>query len=209
MWKCKCDCGSTVVVRGDHIKNGRIKSCGCIVKENNIKRNKRYNKYDLSGNCGIGYTFTTYEGINYFYFDLEDYDKIKNYCWSFSNNGYVYTKSNKKNLFLHRLIMNCPDDKEVDHIHHNTNDNRKENLRIVSRSQNSMNKKPINSFGINGIYFDKSRNNYYVYIKKDKIKHYLGRYQSFNDALYARREAEEKYFGEYSYANSIGEANAT
>lgn len=30
MWKCKCDCGSIVVVRGTHLKDGFTKSCGCM-----------------------------------------------------------------------------------------------------------------------------------------------------------------------------------
>lgn len=29
MWKCKCDCGKTVAVRGAYLKNGHTKSCGC------------------------------------------------------------------------------------------------------------------------------------------------------------------------------------
>ena len=32
---------------------------------------------------------------------------------------------------------------------------------------------------------------------------YLGYYKSFNDAVAARKAGEEKYFGEYSYDNSI------
>lgn len=40
------------------------------------KKNKRYNRYDLTGEYGIGYTN---QGVE-FYFDLEDYDKIKEYC---------------------------------------------------------------------------------------------------------------------------------
>ena len=40
--------------------------------------NKKYNKYDItSHDYGIGWTYDGYE----FYFDLLDYDLIKNYCW--------------------------------------------------------------------------------------------------------------------------------
>lgn len=30
-WKCECSCGRQTVVRGNHIVNGSVKSCGCLV----------------------------------------------------------------------------------------------------------------------------------------------------------------------------------
>ena len=32
-WLCNCACGNTKVIQGNHLKNGDIKSCGCILKQ--------------------------------------------------------------------------------------------------------------------------------------------------------------------------------
>lgn len=37
-WKCKCDCGSEVIVSGNHLRSGHTKSCGCLAKELKSKR---------------------------------------------------------------------------------------------------------------------------------------------------------------------------
>lgn len=43
-WHCKCDCGNECDVRGNDLKNGRTKSCGCLRKE---KASENFN--DLTG----------------------------------------------------------------------------------------------------------------------------------------------------------------
>lgn len=42
-WKCQCDCGETVIVAGNNLKNGHTKSCGCT------KHNTPSNAIDLQG----------------------------------------------------------------------------------------------------------------------------------------------------------------
>lgn len=33
-WRCRCDCGTTTVTRGTHLRGGHVRSCGCLVHEN-------------------------------------------------------------------------------------------------------------------------------------------------------------------------------
>lgn len=203
-WDCLCDCGNIISTVGKNLKQGYTTSCGCYQKEKereNGKKCKIYNRYDLSGEYGIGWTSNTNQE---FYFDLEDYDKIKNYCWSENNSGkgYIYTSFERRNMFLHNLILS---DSEIDHINHNPKDNRKNNLRVVTRSQNQMNVgiKRNNSSGATGVCWDKQNNSWVARIQKDKIRHVLGHFSNFDEAVRARKIAEERYFGEYSYDNSI------
>lgn len=44
LWECMCDCGNKKVVRGENIKNGTTKSCGCLIKETAIKTHTSHGK---------------------------------------------------------------------------------------------------------------------------------------------------------------------
>jgi hypothetical protein len=106
---------------------------------------------------------------------------------------------------MHRILINCPKDKIVDHINRNTLDNRKENLRIVNKSQNAMNskKQKNNSSGYRGIYHDKKDNSYDSFINKDGKRFYLGRYKNIIEAAKAYNEAAIKLHGKYAKLNEI------
>lgn len=197
-WLCLCDCGNEIIVRRSDLTNNRTLSCGCYGKEARYKSKKKYNTYDLTGEYGIGYTLKGEE----FYFDLEDYDLIKDYCWHIRKDGYVVCSS----VLIHRVIMGLPDYYEIDHKFGETtrNDNRKCNLRTVTKSQNMMNVKlkTNNKSGVTGVIWHKRSGKWRAYIRLNGRQIELGLYERFESAVQARKEAEEKYFGEFSYDNS-------
>lgn len=187
------------MARGYGLRNGHINSCGCLHKESarkTGKANKKYNTYDLTGEYGIGYTLKGEP----FYFDLEDYDLIKDYCWAMDNYGYLYNKSGTKIILMHRLLMNAPKGKVVDHIYHCTNDNRKSQLRICSYSENAMNKAKSNSSsGITGVYWYSREEKWSAEIGINGKSIRLGLFNDKDEAIKARKMAEQKYYGDYAY----------
>lgn len=207
-WYCDCDCGKkNIIIKGNHLKSGNTKSCGCLDSETTAQRNrdycKKYNTYDLSGEYGIGYTSKGEE----FYFDLENYDLIKDYCWYLDKDRYVVshysgTRSYRKGIKMHKLLF--PESDYVDHIKHINYDNRKSELRPVTVSQNNMNKKllPNNTSGITGVSYSKTENRWIAHIGINNERH-RKRFTNFEDAVKQRKAWEEKYFGKYSYDNSI------
>lgn len=202
-WLCQCDCGNILKTRSFSLTNGTTKSCGCLAKELRVARTKKYNTYDLSGEYGIGYTSKGEE----FYFDLEDYDKIKDYCWN-KHKEYITTRNVSGYILFHRLVMGISDENiAVDHINHNKSDNRKNNLRFVTDSQNSMNRciSSHNTSGITGV--NKCNGKWTARIGVNTKRIFLGNYDNFFEAVKARKEAEEKYYKEYSYDNSINQHN--
>ncbi len=203
-WLCKCmNCGSIKEVEGASLRSGDSTNCGCIrnLKSKDIIYNirKKYNKYNFSGDIGIGITG---EGEQ-FIFDLDDYDKIKNFCWSVNDNGYVKANNKKgaspRSVKLHRLIMGVTDPKVfVDHINHDKLDNRKCNLRLCSRSQNMMNLRPKPEKQLpKGVTLEHGK--YVAKITENTNVHNLGHFDNLEDALKARKAAEEKYYGEFKY----------
>lgn len=204
-WLCSCDCGNDVVVFGSALtrKKRPTLSCGCLQRDK--VSGITQNDYEFVDNqYVVGYTNNTHKQ---FIFDIDDYEKVKKYHWYEESNGYIRSSGKKKEdrFHIHRLIMGFPEGMNIDHINHNTFDNRKSNLRVVTASQNAMNriKSSNNTSGISGVVWVKNRNKWKSQIKLNDQLIFLGEYDKFEDAEKARKQAEEKYFGEYSYDNSM------
>ena len=186
-----------MIVNGIYLKSGHTTSCGCYKREKTVEVHKKYNKYDLSGDFGIGWTSNTNKE---FYFDLEDYDKIKDYCWYEKDDGSIVCKLGDL-IFMHRLVMNVPDNLQVDHKYHNRNDNRKSKLRIANNTQNTINRgmQLNNTSGCTGVSWNKQLGKWHSYISVYNKRINLGYFDNLEDAVYVRKRAEDEYFGEWKY----------
>lgn len=120
--------------------------------------------------------------------DADDVEIVKNIKWRLNNNGYAVNNSDTS-IFLHRRILNC--DTMVDHINGNRLDNRKCNLRPVTKSQNQM------DVDYKGVYFVK--NKWIAKIKLHQKQIHLGAFAYEEEAKYARWIAEKYVFGEYAF----------
>jgi hypothetical protein len=158
----------------------------------------------LTGDFGIGYTRKNEE----FYFDLEDYDLIKDHCWYIESGGRVCARNINGGtpLKIHKIIMKLNNiTQEIDHINRNQTDNRKSNLRICSHMENSHNMKTMksNTTGFTGIYFRKDTKRYSAKIECNKKIINLGCFKKIEDAIIARLKAEKEYFGEFASQRNL------
>ena len=201
-WLCECLCEKQTrkEINGDNLKNGHSQSCGCLNREKILKAHKKFNKYDLSGEYGVGWTSNTNKE---FYFDLEDYEKIKKYCWYEKDDGAIVCKSGSI-IYMHRLIMDAPNELQVDHIYHNRNDNRKSMLRIANSTQNTINRsmQSNNTSGYVGISWNKQYRKWHAYISIYNKRINIGYFDNIQEAVIARKQAEEQYFGDWKYKNN-------
>lgn len=211
-WKCICDC--QVGLENPkftysvpyYLEHGITKSCGCYSREMaSINMKKMVSKENII-KWHDDYVEIVDNNNNSIFIDTEDYEKVSQFYWYVDKKGYVVTTVDGKVKKLHRFIMDISERKiQVDHINHQKLDNRKCNLRIVNNSKNQMNRSLMsnNKSGVTGVVWHKRDNIWEAYITVDYKRIYLGRFEKFEDAVKARKEAEEKYFGEYSYDNSM------
>lgn len=129
--------------------------------------------------------------------DKNNINLVKNYKWYFGKEGYV--RSGDKPIYLHRIILNCDEESIVDHIDGNPLNNRLNNLRVATFSQNMMNRRlqSNNSSGVTGVVWHKQKEKWQSQIKINNKNIFLGRYNNIESAIKARKDAEIKYFGEF------------
>lgn len=192
-WRCQCECGVVKSVDAYHLKTGRVKSCGCL----NLENHKKHNQYEQKNECVL-----ICIGNQSAIIDKDDYEKVSKIYWKLNACGYPEGWKNSKRIRLHQLIVgNIATEMVIDHINNNKLDARKVNLRVVTKSQNSMNRTPYQKLGTGypGVNFNKRENKYKSRIMVDGKSIFLGTFVNINDAINARQKAEEKYFGEYAY----------
>ena len=201
-WLCRCDCGNQKVVSSQVLLSGESNSCGCLNDEirkktlqerwGTVWSNKRpKNTYTHKD----GYVEVSDKNGKTFIIDGVDVELIKDKYWHVMSTNYVCTYSG---ILLHRFLLNAKDGYVVDHINHNTLDNRRENLRLCTYSQNFQNRRPDDvGIGCKGVHKNKERWAATIGVNYESI--YLGSYEHIEDAIKARKEAEEKYFGEFNY----------
>lgn len=142
--------------------------------------------------------------------DDEDYGRVSKYSWMPRTNAHYghpesvyfsYHAGLKGRIMLHRFLVgkSINDGGIVDHINGNTLDNRKCNLRIVTKSQNNQNRsRNIKSTtGYKGVDYHKASGKYRVRICVNHKSISIGYFRDIEKAHAAYCEASKKYHGEY------------
>ncbi len=113
--------------------------------------------------------------------------------------GYPCITVNKRTVKLHHLILPVKPGFDVDHKNRNKWDCRRENLRYLTRSENSLNagKQINNTSGYKGVSFNKKSQNYDAYLTVNKTKYRTYGWATAEEARASRLRLELKYLPEY------------
>jgi hypothetical protein len=139
--------------------------------------------------------------------DDEDYEELSKYKWTLSN-GYAIKTKYRKAILMHRIINKTPDNLFTDHKNGNKLDNRKENLRTCSTTENNRNSRKHKNCLVEykGVTIDNNKyrkNKYKCQIKTDDKLIYLGNFKTSIDAAIVYNNAAKQYHGEFANLNKI------
>lgn len=125
--------------------------------------------------------------------------------WSWSLNGKYVSRGQRRlgvyhKILLHRVIarrmgFSLQGNVEIDHRDRNPLNNRRSNLRVVTKSVNQHNSKirTDSSTGIRGVHRRPNRKSYVVRIQVNKKRRYIGDFPTLKAAKRARKIAEQEY----------------
>jgi AP2 domain. len=142
--------------------------------------------------------------------DDEDYELVSQYKWCARwspgmRSYYAVTNIRKPDgkrihLQMHRLITNAQKGEVVDHINHNTLDNRKSELRLCTHSQNLHNqgRNSKNTSGYKGVHWYKRYKKWQAQIKLNGKKIHLGYFSTPEEAHAAYCKAALELHGEFA-----------
>lgn len=184
VWECQCDCGEILAILGSCLTRGTTTSCGCVKSERLVEYNtthgmkgtRTYNCWsNMKSRCNYperwDAEYYNLKGISY----DERWESFENF---YSDMGEV------------------PDGMSLDRIDPNL-DYYKDNCRWTTDSMQAFNQvlRVNNTSGKTGVWFIEKSGKWAAAITHELEKEHLGTFNSFEDAVKAREEAELKYFG--------------
>lgn len=135
--------------------------------------------------------------------DEDDLEKVSFCSWNFERyaraNVWLKDKKKYKVMYMHRIIANAPEGMDVDHINGDKLDNRKENLRVCTRSENLHNirTKTATRSGLRGAYREQNRGKGCRWFSQISVRgkvHHLGRFDTAEEAHEAYQKAHRAHY---------------
>ncbi len=125
------------------------------------------------------------------------------------DDGYIHIKIDGQKYFAHRLVFlyetgEFPPN-QVDHINHKNADNRRENLRLCTQSQNQGNSivRSSSNSGYKGVSWYKDYNKWMAHIQRNNKRTTLGYFNCKHEAAKEYNKRAEEFWGEFACLNQI------
>lgn len=119
--------------------------------------------------------------------DDEDFDFLMQWSWCY-HKGYAVNTKTGRHLYMHRMVNKTPQGFQTDHVNLDRLDNRRSNLRTVTRAENNINRvvKANSTSKYKGVSWQKRHKNWIAQIKPiGSPRIYLGTFKDELDAATA------------------------
>lgn len=191
LWECRCTCGNITCTTSHKLRSGHTQSCGCLAKEELSRRRK----IDLTGKR-FGRLIVLKESLEKEKRDQSIYWECRCDCGALCNV--------RAGSLTHRVTKSCGC-LQLDNLkarmrtpgYHKKTIDAKKGKDLVERTSLSAlcaKRSKNNTSGVNGVSRDKRSKRWYAYITFKTKRMYLGSFVNKQDAMNARKAAEEKYF---------------
>lgn len=181
-WLCKCDCGNESIVRSSNLRDGHIRSCGCLISETNRKHGQ-WNTRLYRIYYAMKQRTQNPNSVHYKYYGAIGVRVCPEWDQSFE-------------AFYNWAIQNGYDDQlSIDRIDP-SGDYEPTNCRWADKTTQSFNRKlgTDNASGQTGVSLRKDTGKYQAYISKNGKRKVLGSFSTFDEAVQARKNAEKELY---------------
>ncbi len=176
-WLCRCDCGQETVVLASNLVSGHTKSCGCL-KQNDLT-GKHIGKLTVLGRSDR--------------YATRGNRRVRLWECRCDCGNITYKATDTLTAGMENSCAECAQKRNAACA--------RENAGFVDGTQlskiKSMKPSAANTSGCRGVSYDSSKNLWEATIKFKNHKTRLGYYKNYADAVKARKEAENKVFGEF------------
>lgn len=174
-WICQCDCGNQYIATSQALRKGLAKSCGCGRRK------------DIAG-MRFGHLTALERSEQYIV--RKDYGK--RYMWKCicDCGAIVYRLPEKLKHDIDSACDNCQAQMKISAMVENAGFIEGTQLTKISNTQPTA----ANTSGVRGVIWNKRTQKWRAMLVFQRKSHYLGEYRDFNDAVKARKTAEEKYY---------------
>lgn len=175
IYECKCDCGNLCEVTSNHLKTGHTKSCGCLNHRFKDITGTRYGKLIAVKRIERKNNSTLWE------------------CKCDCGNTCITTLRDLQT----GSTISCGCVNELNRVNNfkNRNDLVDGTMLSVVLGTRTINRN--NTTGYNGVSFDKNRNKYVAQITFKRKNYNLGRFDTLEEAVDARKKAETELYAKY------------
>ncbi len=188
-WKCQCDCGNIKIIIGKSLRNGNTKSCGCLMKEAN---REKMTTHGMRGNP----LYAVWRAMRQRCNNTND-KAYKNY----GGRGIMVCHRWQKFENFFEDMGVCPTGFTLERID-NDKGYQKNNCKWATRLEQARNKRIYqnNKTGVVGVFWHQRLSKYCAQIRSEGKVYHLGLFEEVKDATFARRTAENKYWGKARHA---------